>query len=264
MEPRANYFIVGLFVIGLTALAIVGTLWFSAGQHKVRYTYLVYMKESVSGLSVQAPVKFNGVEVGSVTNIDINPDNPQQVRLFLSIQEGTPIDQSTRALLMTQGITGVMFVGLKAGAAKAPPLEIKPGEEYPVIQSEPSVLVELDAALREMTLGVHSISVRFQELLSPDNQKSIHDTLAHISKVSGVFADRSQELSSSLKNLDGTLQDSQAAIQNFSQQALPGMLNTMTKFNNVLNQVEPLAKTLQDNPSALLRGKTQGAPGPGE
>ena len=48
MEPRANYFIVGLFVIGLTMIAIASILWFSAGERKVRNTYLVYMDESVS------------------------------------------------------------------------------------------------------------------------------------------------------------------------------------------------------------------------
>lgn len=264
MEPRANYFIVGLFVIGLTAVLVGAILWFTAGQHKVRNDYITYLNESVSGLSVQAPVKFNGVEVGSVIDIALNPANPQQVRLLLAIDEGTPINQSTKAVLMTQGITGVMFVGLKAGAAKASPLTIKPGNRYPIIASESSLLVQLDTILREITGDMHKITESFQQLLDKNNLKSIHDSLAHIAKVTGVFADRSADLDSSLKGLNGTLQDSQAVVQDFSQQLLPSLTSTMNKFNRVLNQVEPLATTLKDNPSALVRGKLPATPGPGE
>jgi len=243
MEPRANYFIVGLFVIGLAAIAICSVLWLSASRHKISHTYLTYMDESVSGLSVQAPVKFNGVNVGFVSAIKLNSENPQQVRLLLNIEEGTPINQSTRATLMTQGITGVMFVGLTAGATTAPLLETQPGETHPVIPSEPSVLVELGTTLRKMTDDMRSISEGFNELLNDNNQKSIHN---------------------SLKNLDITLQNSQVTLQNFSQQVLPSMVNTMSRFDSMLNRAEPFVSTLQDNPSALIRGKAPGVLGPGE
>ena len=244
MEPRANYFTVGLFVIALIVVTIIATLWLSASGHQTVSTiYATYMNESVSGLSVQAAVKFNGVNVGVVKAMELNAKNSQQVRLLLSIEEGTPINQSTRATLMTQGITGVMFIGLKAGSATAPPLEIKPGETYPVIPSEPSALVELGAALRKMTEDMGGISKGFQELLSDKNQKAIHDSLEHLSIV---------------------LQNSQGTLGSFTQQVMPSFVNTMGQLDNVLNRAEPFVNTLQDNPSALIRGKSPGTPGPGE
>jgi phospholipid/cholesterol/gamma-HCH transport system substrate-binding protein len=144
---------------------------------------------------------------------------------------------------MTQGVTGIMFIGLKASATKAPPLAPRPGEKYPVIPSEPSVLQELGDVLRQMTDDMGSISKRFQELLNEENQKSIRN---------------------SLKNLDITLQNSQSVLQDFTQQVMPSVVNTIDRFNGVLNQTEPLMQTLQENPSALVRGKTPTAPGPGE
>jgi phospholipid/cholesterol/gamma-HCH transport system substrate-binding protein len=243
MEPRAHYFIVGLFVIGLTVVAVSAVLWFSADKKKPRNTYISYMNESVSGLSVQAPVKFNGVNVGVVGDITLNPANPQQVRLLLNIDADTPVNQSTRAILMTQGITGLMFVGLKASAVKAPPLQVKPGDMYPVILSDPSVLMELDTFLRKITEEVRNIGDSVHTLLSDENQKSIRQ---------------------GLKNLDITLQNSQTGLQNFSQQALPSLIHTMTRFDNLLNSAEPFVKTLQDNPSALIRGKAPPVKGPGE
>lgn len=244
MEPRASYFIVGLFVISLVVVGIVGAFWLSTGKGpKESKFYVTYMSESVSGLNVQAPVKFNGVTVGTVKEITINPKNSQQVRLLLSIEEDTPINQSTHATLMTQGVTGVMFVGLKAGAATAPPLEIKPGEQYPVIPSEPSVLEEIGTVLRKITEDIGGISKSFNELFSDENQKAIHDNLQH---------------------LNNALQSSQSVLENFKQQVMPSLMNSMKQFENTMNRMEPVVNTLQDNPSALIRGKEPDAPGPGE
>src|SRR5262245_37042478 len=129
MEPRVNYVIVGLFVVVLTTLLVAALIWFTAAQHKPHQIYLVYMNEPATGLSIDAPVKFNGVDVGTVKDIRLNYSNPKQVCLELSIETGTPINQSTMATLMVQGITGVTYVGLSASAVHAPPLEIKPGEK---------------------------------------------------------------------------------------------------------------------------------------
>ena len=250
MESRANYFIVGLFIIGLTTILAITIFWLSSKDQAVYKQYLVYIGESVDGLNIQAPVKFNGVQVGSVVNIEIDPHNPQQVRLLLNIQENTPINQSTKATLRAQGITGMMFVGLTAGAAQAPLLKIATGEKYPVIVSQPSMLMQLDTAIRELTMNV-------SELLNDDNQKAIHHTLQNLDKISGVFANKATSMSA-------TLQDSQQLVQNMSQQMMPSMLDTFNRFNRVLTDVGPLTRTLQDNPSALIRGKKNSQLGPGE
>lgn len=264
MEPKVNYFTVGLFVIGLTAAFIAGVLLFSLSQHKAHNTYVVYMKESVSGLSVQAPVKFNGVDVGYVSDIQLDPLNPQQVVLMLAIEEGTPIDQSTKATLMTQGITGVMFIGLKAGATTAPPLEVQPGQKYPVIASTPSLLRTLSDMLADVSGSFKQISAGMEELLSKDNQRALRRTLDNMSTITQTFADRSQELDQSIKDFGVALQDSQTALQGFSQQLMPGMVQSLNQLNGILNNVEPFTNNLKNNPSILIRGKAPAAPGPGE
>lgn len=264
MEPRANYFTVGLFVIVLAAALVLAIIWFSASQHKQHKNYLVYMEESVSGLSLQAPVKFNGVDVGYVSEIDLNPHNPQQVIITLSIEDGTPIDQSTRATLMTQGITGVMFIGLKAGSVNAPPLKILPGHKYPVIASDPSLLLTVSDALRDASINFKRISTSIEELLSNDNQVAIHDTLTHMATITKAFADRSKELDQSVKTLQATLQNSQVAFQGFNQQLMPSVVQSMERFTAILNNLAPLSSNLKNNPSILIRGKAPVTPGPGE
>ena len=115
MESKVNYTIVGLFVILLGIGLVAISFWLTEARHQKAYNpYLVFMGESVSGLSEQSSVLFNGVRVGYVKTITLDPENPQRVRLLLMISDETPINASTTATLMSQGITGLTYVGLKA------------------------------------------------------------------------------------------------------------------------------------------------------
>src|SRR5438094_282825 len=100
MDTNVNYSLVGAFVI----------LLISAIQYS---HYLIYSQESVSGLSIDAPVEYNGVNVGSVRDISLDSANPHLVKLSLNISSSAPITNGTVATLTTKGITGVMFIALK-------------------------------------------------------------------------------------------------------------------------------------------------------
>ena len=88
-----NYAIVGAFVVALGAVLITGVLWLASGGalQKKYDLYLAIEEESVSGLNLNAPVKYNGVEVGKVRVIKLDPVNPEHVWLILAIERGTPI-----------------------------------------------------------------------------------------------------------------------------------------------------------------------------
>ena len=108
METKVNYTMVGLFVIGLFSAIVMSVIWLSAGMTATEYTvYQVLMKESVSGLSIDAPVEFNGVNVGNIKNIEISQKDPQVVIVLLNVKEHTPITVGTRATLNMKGLTGI-------------------------------------------------------------------------------------------------------------------------------------------------------------
>ena len=84
MTPKSSYVLVGLFVLLLGIAMIAGILWLSTGGPPEEHDfYLSYMTESVSGLNVDAPVTYKGVDVGRVRDIRLNPENPEEVRLLL-------------------------------------------------------------------------------------------------------------------------------------------------------------------------------------
>src|SRR4029079_3824736 len=111
------------FVLVLGAALIAGVLWLaSGGAWQQKYDlYLAVSDESVAGLSLSAPVKYNGVDVGKVREIRLAQDNPERVILLFAIERGTPIKEDTEAVLKIQGLTGIAYVEL-SGGAREPPL----------------------------------------------------------------------------------------------------------------------------------------------
>jgi len=124
MEKKINHAMVGVFVIALGATWLAISLWLALGDFSTPYiTYRVNMDESVSGLYLEAPVKYRGVEIGKVASIELNPAVPSQVQLLLDIELDVPIKEDTIAVLAVQGITGIAFVDLMGGSLSSPPLD---------------------------------------------------------------------------------------------------------------------------------------------
>jgi len=202
MESKVSFAIVGAFVLLLGAALVGGVLWLSSGKsYRESYeTYLVYMPESVSGLSPDAPVRYRGVQVGRVTGIELAEDSGEQVRLTLGIEKGTPIKQDTVAVLRTQGLTGIAHVELSGGSRQSPLLRPKPGEKYPVIASGPSLLARLDTAVFDLLRNLNRSSESFNALLDEGNRNSLARTLANLELVSRTLAQRSKSIDASLVN----------------------------------------------------------------
>ncbi|MGH8105060.1 MAG: MlaD family protein, partial [Arenimonas sp.] len=78
MESDKRYFIEGLFVIGFTVALALFFVWLQRSSDKNDVLYRIHFSESVSGLVMDDPVKFLGVDVGMVKNMSIDPDNPRQ------------------------------------------------------------------------------------------------------------------------------------------------------------------------------------------
>lgn len=207
MEQRVNYTLVGLFVVILGLASVALGYWLSFGErHKIYRTYLIYFEESVAGLTVDSPVKFNGVDVGYVKEIILNQDDPKEVQVMLRIEQGTPITEATEATLESQGITGIRFISLRVTAANSVPLRAKFKQKYPVINAKPSLMTELDKALRDAAANVKAMTMSFRRVFDDDeNVKSIKLSLRHIAEFSGTLAKNSEEIDRSLKTLEALL-----------------------------------------------------------
>jgi phospholipid/cholesterol/gamma-HCH transport system substrate-binding protein len=195
MGKRLNNALVGLFVIVLGLVWMGVTLWLALGDYRTQYTtYRVYLDESVSGLYLDAPVKYRGVDVGKVTGIALNPEVPDQVELTLDVASTTPIREDTLAELDVQGLTGIAFVELKGGSLDAPVLKAEEGQEYPVIRSAPSFFERLDMSGTELMGNLNVLVSNLARLLDADGRQSLRQIIANIDAVTGTLAARKAEL----------------------------------------------------------------------
>jgi len=301
METKVNYAVVGLFVLVLGAALIGGVLWLSsARQFGEEYDrYLAYMNESVSGLNLNAPVKYRGVEIGWVRRISLDPANPERVRLELEIARGTPIKTDTLAVLRTQGLTGIAYLELDGGSRDAPPLRAKPGNKYPVIPTGPSLMTRLDTAVTHLIASLTQTSENLNALLDKNNRRALSQTLDNLNTLSTALSAHRGDIGRTLANAArisaalprliaranqsadalramaaetsrtnvtarAALNDLRGGAQRFSRQSLPRLDQALEETRAAAAALRQLSEQLERQPGTLLRGKQPPPPGPGE
>ena len=205
-----NYALVGGFVLVLGAALIAGVLWLaSGGAFQKKYDlYLAIMDESVSGLNMNAPVKYNGVEVGKVRGIQLDAANPDRVRLKFAIERGTPIKEDTVAVLKTQGLTGIAYVELAGGTRESPLLVATGEEEYPVIRTKPSLSARLENVLTTVLAKLDRTTSNIDAILSDENRLAFSSALADIAVVTHTFAARKDTIDAGITNAARTFDNS--------------------------------------------------------
>ena len=197
-----NYTLVGAFVLLLGAALVAGVLWLAAGgawQNK-NDLYLCLVDESVAGLSVNAPVKYNGVDVGQVRSIRLDSGNPERVRLVFAIERGTPIHVDTVAVLKIQGLTGIAYVELAGGGQHSAPLVADTPGTMPVIQSKASLSARLENVITAVLAKVDRTSGTVDALLSEENRAAVASALADVATITRTVAARAKTLDAGLSN----------------------------------------------------------------
>lgn len=251
METNIKYTFVGVFVILLFGFLVLGIIWLSSGLTMESYDiYKIYMKESVSGLTIDSAVEFNGVNVGNVNSIEISKKDPQLVEVLIRIKSSTPVSEGTRAMINTRGFTGIAYLTLQDKGTRRTKLTILPGEDYPVISTSPSLFLRIDAAITQFSENFRKISNAIEALLSVENQEALRTTLHNLSRVS-------LELSPLMKSSFDTMQI-------FANQTLPLTNQAMMNIDLLTRNLVALTSELKENPSLFIRGKTATPLGPGE
>ncbi len=253
MEPKVNYVLVGAFVVLLGASMLGVVMWLAKSDYRGAYErYYVYTQESVSGLSVNSTVKYRGVDVGRVKEIVLNPENPEEVRLTLDILGGTPIKTDTVAVLVTQGLTGLVTLNLNGGSRDAPSLTPEGGQEYPVIKSAPSLFGRLDMAISRLLSdqGVTRLLTNLTDLsqnatavLDEENRAAVKQMLKDLSEMTRTVAARNESLDRGVVNAAKAAENLAEMTDRLTKE-MPALLARIGKSAAaVQTMTEELAKT---------------------
>lgn len=272
METDAHYTIIGAFVVSMIAAIAFGIIWLSSGFSLTKHSiYRVYMEDSVSGLNIDSPVEYNGVNVGVVKSIQLDKDNPHLVDLLLSIKSDTPITEGTVATLSTRGITGITFISLKDSSDDLRRLTKQKGQPYPIIKAGPSLFTRLDTALSNLSENMQKVSVAFEGVFDKENQEALKVTFNSLAKLTETFANNSQKLNTLLenasrasRNLEPLLQSTASTMSVLQNQTLPATYRLLNNINDAARTLAEISAEVKQNPSILVRGVSQQTLGPGE
>lgn len=189
MEPRANYALIGAFVI-FAAIALLGfVMWL--GQNQFRETFDEYdiVFDGPVTLDDGASVRYIGIKVGEVRWVRINRSDPSKVRARIRIDAETPVKEDSTATIDFAGITGVTFVQINAGSPEADPLVRRPGQPVPVIPAERTQLAEILTSSRQILSGAGETVEQLEKLLSDENVERVSNTLTHLETITARLSD---------------------------------------------------------------------------
>lgn len=189
MEPRANYALIGAFVI-FAAVALMGfVLWLGTSQFRETFDEYDIVFEGPVTLDDGASVRYIGIKVGEVRWVRIDRSDPSKVRTRIRIDSETPIKTDSTANIDFAGITGVTFVQINAGTVDAPALVRQAGQPVPVIPSARTDLEELLSSSASILGQANVTADQFNKLLSDENIASFSRTLANVETISQRLAD---------------------------------------------------------------------------
>jgi len=256
METRANHVLIGLFTIIVTLLAVGFALWAANYTSNRNWDeYEVIFKEAVTGLGNGGIVQYNGINVGEVRRLTLDPRDPRRVIARIRLQADTPVKIDTKAKLAFIGLTGVAQIQLSGGLPESPRLLPTPERPVPVIATEPS-------ALQNIAEAANDIVERLKTILSDENVKRISGTLDDIHQLSSTVAGQKDDIAALIKNLrdvsmqmNATLVKAQGSMDTIDREVVQNLPEMMRKLDRTLAQLESASKNanavISDNREAI-------------
>ncbi len=209
MERQAHYAVVGLITFTLALALVAFAFWFIKFDFNQSYAlYDVEFNTPVDGLTKGAEVHFNGIKVGEVTDLRLGQANTHQVIARVQLDAATPVRTDSIASLEPQGVTGLFYMQVSPGSARAPLLKHTVDGPPPIIHSEESALSKLLQGSGSVIENTYESLNRVNRLLSDQNIKSFSQSLNNL-----------QELTADLKNREQILDDAHEAIVSAGQAA---------------------------------------------
>lgn len=258
MERDANYALVGFASLVLFVGLAAFVLWLAQVRFARDYDlYDIVWDGPVRGMTVGGEVHFNGIKVGEVQRIALDPANASRVISRIKVTSDVPIKTDSFATLEPQGVTGVNYVQITAGTAARPLLkDVTPHSQVPVIRSQKSTLSDLiEGGGTVLQRSIEALD-RVNRVLSDQNitevtgmLKDMHALTAELNQRKQIIADADK----ALQDLDVTLQRA-ARLSDSANDLLNG--DAKRSLSNLADAAQSLKETSQKAQGLL--GKLEG------
>jgi phospholipid/cholesterol/gamma-HCH transport system substrate-binding protein len=269
METKANYVLIGASTIVGAFLIMLFAMWITTGDLRRGFnTYDVVFDDPVRGLTEGGEVRFNGIKVGEVESLRIDPDNTNRVIARVRVSSDVPVKVDTEAQLEPIGLTGVTLIQLSTGSVEAELLRPAFGAPPPRIQGRGSQIDVIVARGEEVALRASEAMAAVRDLLTDENIARVTRTLANLEAVSQQLAARdsvvtqsgeaAREIASLARQMQSDLADLDEVLDGVNQVAgvaagetLPELSLAAEEIRRAASSISRVANNLEENPSLL-------------
>ena len=269
METKANYVLIGAATIIGALFILLFATWITTGDLRRGFNeYDVVFDDPVRGLTEGGEVRFNGIKVGEVESLRIDPDNTNRVIARIRVSSDVPVKNDTEAQLDPVGLTGVTLIQLSAGSVDAELLRPAFGAPPPRIQGRGSQIDVIVARGEEVALRASEAMAAVRDLLTDENIARVTRTLQNLETVSQQLAahdsvvtqsgEAAQEIAVLARQMQGDLADLDEVLANVNQAAgvasgetLPELALAAEEIRRAASSIGRVANNLEENPSVL-------------
>jgi phospholipid/cholesterol/gamma-HCH transport system substrate-binding protein len=274
METRAHHVLIGLFTILVVGAALLFALWLGKNHSDTRFqAYDIVFQEAVSGLSKGSVVEFNGIKIGDVTSLRLDPDDPQRVIARVRVDSTAPVRSDTQARLIPAGITGISIIRLSSGNDPDSVL-LEPGDEVSVIVATPSPLTKLMADGEDVMLNINGVLFQMRQLFSGENIASIAQTVKSLEQATGTIAAERDGIAAAVRQLAHASEQATLALGETSRlvatanrlvdvegaQTLQSAQRSMAALEQAILTVDTLVSDNRASLDSSVRGLTEVGP----
>ena len=280
METKANYVAVGAFVLICVLGIVVTLLWLAGVQYSQEYEYFqTSFKGPVTGLGDGTTVRYNGIDVGRVTDLHFDPVDPQKVVAMLQVKPALHIRTDSEASIESQGLTGGSYVEISGGTKKANELKPSAPGQIPFIRSKPSTLQQLEQSAPALFDKLNHAADKINVLLSDKNMQNfsgilanLNITTANLNKITTPLAKDADQIDVTIRNVSSasaklgpTLSDADQTMKKYGKLAtdadtfvngegLSQVSDLVREARGLVASLTRLSNDLDRQPTKLLFG----------
>lgn len=262
MEPRANHVLIGLFTLLAAVAAIIFALWLAKAHQQGRvHNYVVVFNEPLRGLSRGGAVLYNGIRIGEVVNLRLNPQDMRQAEARIAIDAEIPVREDTQARLVLTGITGASVIELSGGSPSSPLLVEPEDGSIPRIIATPSPLTQLLAGGDHLMSNVSELVLSARDVFSPANLQHINSILSSVDSLTKSLAGQGDGVTALVDSLTATSDQAGDVLRDLNKLVESTLTILADEGTATFDHARSAMKSLETASASLARmiGKNEGA-----
>jgi phospholipid/cholesterol/gamma-HCH transport system substrate-binding protein len=243
METRANFVLLGGFALISVVIAFLFSLWLAGDDWSRSYSeYDVVFEGPVRGIARNGEVRFNGIKVGEVVDLRLDPGNANRVLARIRIDAATPVRVDSDAQVEPIGVTGLNLIQISAGTEGAAYLKPEFGRPRPLIVARPGQFEAILASGEEIARRAAETLAQAQSLLTPENAKRFEQIMINFERITAQLA-ADRDGVKSFGEAATALRNAAAAIETTAK-SVNGLADASSgQIRRIVNDTETLVAT---------------------